>query len=157
MTNSSMPLLTPAFKCRVDRETRRKKGPYLDGDTFIVMRLLAEEKNGLRLMQGDCHVRLLGLDSYEVDDPDPAIRALAWAAADRLRAWLEEAEASFKGPWPFVMVPMAMDSFGRFLVNFWDAASGASLNDYLLTQRTEDGEALYKVRSVQQQIREALA
>lgn len=122
--NRQMPEPQPVYYARVDRETSRKKGPWLDGDTFILERLVAPPA----LKEGEVWVRLL-----EVDTPETQGETLeaGLAAAAFTRLWLERVSRDSPS-WPLVLQPVKKDSFGRWLSYVWARSTGESLNDALV-------------------------
>lgn len=121
-----MPSVSKVYPARLDRETRRPKGPFIDGDSFIVSRLLKEESRTLK--EGEVHVRLLEVDTPEVKG---ATKEAGLAAAAFTRLWLESVERT-GGRWPFLLQTTVDDSFGRILCWIWDVATGEALHEALL-------------------------
>lgn len=65
--------------------------------------------------------RLLGVDTAELRDPDPAKRALAVQAAERVKEWLTPGPVEFPVAfWDTIIRPRKdPDSFGRWLADLW--------------------------------------
>jgi endonuclease YncB( thermonuclease family) len=118
-----MPELTNLFLARVDRETERENGPFIDGDTFILECALCHEP---RLKQGEVRIRLLGVDCPEVTGPT---REEGLKATEFTKQWLENAEI---GPWSLMVQTTKKDSFGRWLSKIWNRNTGECLNDTLV-------------------------
>lgn len=156
ITEQELPPTMPnsIFPARVDYETHRKQGPFIDGDTFIVEFLLKQEAPGRRMQEGDIYIRLLGLDTPEVRTTDPVEKERGMFIAVKTREWLESAGASGE-KWYLKVQTFKWDSFGRSLAVVWNTATGEALNDWLFTFVDESGEPLVKVRSVLEQLKEA--
>ncbi len=58
------PTYQKVYPARMDYDTRRAKGPFLDGDSFIMERKLLDESRTLK--QGEVRVRLLEVDTPEL-------------------------------------------------------------------------------------------
>lgn len=137
---------------RVDYESERSKGPFVDGDTFIIERLLSRERP--KLKEGEVWVRLLEVDTAENRDPTKA----AWLAAKEFtQGWLEDAERnSGQGAWPFIVQAIKKDVFGRLLCYLMRVDTGEMLHDALYNAgHTERIPALVQLRAVQAELDEA--
>ncbi len=98
----------------------------IDGDTIQVTVDLGY------YMYAEHRVRLLGLNTPELNDHDPAVRARARAATQYTTAWLNEHGAHASRPdWPLAMRTEKADAFGRFLADI-ECDEGHSLNADLL-------------------------
>lgn len=114
---------TPA---RIDYDTTRKKGPFVDGDTFILERLVSPKP---RLEEGEMWVRLLEVDTPELSG---STHTQGLAAAVYTRLWLERIERE-TSRWPFVVEALEKDSFGRWLSYVWRRSTGECLNEALIS------------------------
>lgn len=126
-----MPALDWVYEARIDYETARKRGPFVDGDTFIVERMLTRE--GLK--ESGVWIRLLEVDTAEVTGStrEKGLEAATWTSE-----WLVEAQ-SVPGDWPLLIQTVKKDSFGRHLAYVWSRMSGECLNDAII-------EAGYSIR-----------
>lgn len=131
------------YPARIDHENRRVKGPYLDGDSFVMERKLLDESRTLK--QGEVHVRLLEVDTPEVRGPT---KEAGFAAASFTYLWLQSVERT-GGAWPFLLQTTVDDSFGRVLSYVFARETGEALHEAIL-------EAGHSERvSAMMQIREA--
>lgn len=97
-----------------------------DGDTY---RLLIDQGLGGRHEE---NVRLLGVDTPEVNSSDPAEREAAQAARQFAVDWLERAVAEADTRWPlWIRTHKDRRSFTRYLAEVWDL-QGRSLGDDLI-------------------------
>lgn len=122
-----MPEPQRTFLARMDRETERKGGCFIDGDTFVCECLLSQEP---RLKQGEVRIRLLEVDTPEVKGKtkEPGLAAAAFT-----RLWLESVERT-GGRWYFLIQFVKKDSFGRWLAYLWDCTTGECLNEALVRE-----------------------
>lgn len=98
----------------------------IDGDTIQVTVDLGY------YVYAEHRVRLLDLNTPELTDHDPAVRARARAAMAYTAAWLNEHQAHASRPdWPLAMRTEKADAFGRFLADI-ECDQGHSLNADLL-------------------------
>lgn len=94
-----------------------------DGDTI---RLLIDQ--GLNSRHEE-NVRLLGVDTPELNSKDPAERERAQAARLFVIEWLERAATETGDRWPlFIRTHRDRRSFTRWLVEVWDR-EGRNLGD----------------------------
>ena len=114
------------YPARMDHETRRAKGPYIDGDSFVMERKLLDESRTLK--QGEVHVRLLEVDTPELKG---STRNAGLVAAGFTRLWLESVERT-GGRWPFILQTTVDDSFGRILAYVYSAETGEALHEAIL-------------------------
>jgi endonuclease YncB( thermonuclease family) len=119
-----MPALDWVYPARIDYETARKRGPFVDGDTFIIERML--DQQGLR--EGEVWVRLLEVDTAELTGAtqQAGAEAAAWTSE-----WLVEAQSN-PGRWPLLVQTVKKDSFGRHLAYVWCRATGKCINDEII-------------------------
>lgn len=122
MTSFVMPTHSGTNVCSLDFLNR---SPYVDGDTFILERILAKDNKGWRLVEGGVWIRLLEVDTPEVTG---VTKEAGFIAKQKTIDWLS---AGF-GPWPFLLYPIKKDSFGRWLSYLWDLSTGKCLNEYLI-------------------------
>ncbi len=111
---------------------RARATRVIDGDTVDVVIDLGFYINAAH------RLRLLGLDTPELHDRDPEMRARAEAAKSYTADWLDEhvAHAS-EADWPYSVRTEKSDVFGRFLA-YVECGQEHSLNDALL----ESGHAV---------------
>ena len=133
------------YPARMDHETRRIKGCYIDGDTFIMERKVLDDSRTLK--EGEVRIRPLEVDTPEISQ---ATKEAGLAAAAFTRTWLESVERT-GGRWPFLLQTTVSDSFGRLLSYVYSAETGEALHEAIL----EAGHS--KRVSALEQIKEALA
>lgn len=126
-----MPQIDWVYPAHADYNTVRVKGPFVDGDTFIVERLLNQQ--GLK--ESEVWVRLLEVNTAEVtgDTKEAGLIAAAWT-----KDWLETASNTASGAslayakWPLAIQTLKKDSFGRHLAYIWNRTTGECLNDAII-------------------------
>lgn len=124
---SELPEVQWVSPARLDYEVERPTGPFQDGDTFIIERLLSRERP--RLKEGEVWVRPLKVDTPEITG---ATKAAGLAAAQFTREWLEAAELRTEGRWPLVVQAIKKDVFGRLLCYIWARDTGEALHDAII-------------------------
>ncbi len=116
------------YLARMDHETRRLKGPYMDGDSFIIERKILDESRTLK--QGEVHVRLLEIDTPEIRGET---KEAGLAAADFTRWWLQTVENSLTADaWPLLLQTTVDDSFGRVLAYVFARETGEALHEAII-------------------------
>ncbi len=120
------PRYEKVYPARMDHETRRAKGCYIDGDSFIMERKILDESRTLK--QAEVRVRLLEIDTPEVRG---ATLEAGLAAAAFTRLWLESVERS-GDMWPFLLQTTVDDSFGRVLATLWARDTGEALHEAII-------------------------
>ena len=104
----------------------------IDGDT-----VQCSLDQGLRIYRTE-RLRLLGVDTPELNASDPAVRLKAIAAKDYTAAWILEhgahhsPETGTTLAWPFIVRTAKADSFGRWLADV-TCGAGHSLSADLLS------------------------
>jgi micrococcal nuclease len=98
----------------------------IDGDTVQVIVDLGY------YTYAEHRMRLLGVDTPEMNDRDPDVRARAVAATQYTTGWfVSHAPHGDDAGWPFRIRSQKADSFGRFLA-LVECGEGHSLNEMLL-------------------------
>lgn len=116
MNPTNFPYIAPSLRAQCVR--------VIDGDTVDLF--TDEGKHHYALHR----YRLLGIDTFELNDPDPLKRDLAKAAKDKLTEWCCPVGTAINlDKWPLRVVTHKADSFGRWLVHlYWIGADGVEKN-----------------------------
>lgn len=85
----------------------------IDGDTVIALLDMGF------WLTNTVHLRLLGLDTPELHDHDPAVRAKAAAARIYVEGWFLEHLHDPGETWPLLVRTEKADSFDRWLGDVW--------------------------------------
>lgn len=126
----AMPEVQPVFLARVDLQTTRVKGFLVDGDTFILERLLAAPA----VKEGEMWIRPLEVDTAETSGAtlEEGLKAAAYT-----KMWLSSTIYN-EFLWPLILQPVKKDSFGRWLSYVWDRSNGRCLNDDIIEAGLSD-------------------
>lgn len=107
---------------------RGGKGPIIDGDSFLLKRLLASDTKDWEITENGVVVRLLSVDTPEVN------RLTTRASGLHFSTFTEDWLARRMGEWPLEMDATMRDAFGRWLCWVADAKTGESLSDALIAE-----------------------
>lgn len=128
---------------------RNGKGPIVDGDTQVYRRRLANDTKDWEIVEGGLWVRIIGVDTPETN------RLETRASGLHFSAFAEDWLARRVGPWPLTLDAVVRDSFGRWLANILDAATGESLADAVIAEGDRIGVDVRYPGGTVAQIREA--
>lgn len=114
------------YKCRVEGpHVRNGRGPFVDGDTFLIKRLLTKDgKRDWEIVENGIWVRLLEVDTPERGQPGYQ------EAGEFTSRWLT-GRMDPDNPWPLDMVAVYKDVFGRWLCYIGHRESGGYIHDAL--------------------------
>lgn len=142
------------YKSRVEGlHVRWGRGPFVDGDTILLKRLLAkDQKRDWEVVENGLWLRLL-----EVDTPERG-QAGFWEASEFTERWILDRMVS---EWPFTLTAVYRDSFGRWLSYVKDLVSGEYLHEALIdaghSERISPYEQLENVPITAEQLEELQA
>ncbi len=141
--------MTRAYPARLEGpHVRDGRGPLVDADTQLYKRLLSRDNKDRELVEGGLWVRLLGVQTPEVNRL--ATREMGLRFSRFASDWL----AAREGLWPLEMGVEEVDNFGRLLAWITDP-TGESLAGAFVAEGDRIGVDVRYPGGAAAQVREA--